>query len=192
MPKVKQTNSHPRILVKKLHGDAKIPVQRLLGDAGYDLSSMENCTLKAGESVTVSTGLAFVIPRGYCGIIKSRSSLARDGLDVKGGVIDSGYRGDVKVILHNRTSDNEIAFEKGDRIAQMVVIPVLSGPLVEVDELDDTERGAGGFGSTGKGQNTVPVEGTSKSSRPKRGVPATKDQKTKKTKNVKGSGRKRN
>src|SRR5829696_3199164 len=85
--KVEQTNAHPQISVKKLHKDAIIPVQKLFGDAGYDLSSIEDCELKAGESATISTGLAFAIPQGYCGIIKSRSSLASQGLDVKGGVI---------------------------------------------------------------------------------------------------------
>jgi dUTP pyrophosphatase len=112
-----------------------------------------------------STGLAFKIPKGYFGLIKARSSQALKGLEVGGGVIDSGYVGEVKLILYNVKGRGRIEIEKGERVAQILFIPVLTLPLVEVDELSETERGNGGFGSTGSDEDavtTTPQRGRSK------------------------------
>jgi|TARA_B100002003_G_C14069395_1_gene514489 dUTP pyrophosphatase len=122
------------------------------GDAGVDIASNEDVTIKAFSWATISTELYVAIPYGYEGQVRSRSGLAaKFGLQVLNtpGTIDSGYRGEIKVILINH---NHWAYEvkKGDRIAQLVIAPVITAKIVEVEELSDSDRGEGGLGSTGK------------------------------------------
>jgi dUTP pyrophosphatase len=128
-----------------------MPAYATAGAAGMDICAAENLTLRAGKRHAVATGFAFAIPDGYEVQVRPRSGLAlKHGITCLNtpGTIDSDYRGEVKVILAN-LGDEDFVINTGDRIAQIVVAPVTQGVLVEVDALDDTERGAGGFGSTG-------------------------------------------
>lgn len=140
------------ILVKKLNPKAILPTYAHTGDSGWDLYSCENVILPPNGRVLVSTGLAMAIPQGYEGCIRPRSGNAlKLGYTVLNtpGTIDSNYRGEIKVILFN-TTDNVILIKEKDRIAQMVIqkLPIIF--LKEVNELDSTNRGSDGFGSTGK------------------------------------------
>lgn len=136
--------------IKRLDHEAVIPSQAKHSDAGYDLHALENYTLFPGEREMFRTGIAVAIPDGYVGYIKPRSGLAaRRGLDVLGGVIDSGYRGEIGVILINLDPADSINVMAGDRIAQLVIQPVASVMFVERTELDQSHRGDNGFGSTG-------------------------------------------
>jgi dUTP pyrophosphatase len=121
------------------------------GDAGADLVASESATIDPGQRVIVGTGLAMAIPKGYAGFVLPRSGLAtRSGITVANapGLIDSGYRGELRVGLINH-SDEPYAVNPGDRIAQLVIMAVQSVEYVEVEVLDETSRGSGGFGSTG-------------------------------------------
>lgn len=126
------------------------PKRETEGSAGYDLrSDIGLCIIQPGARGLVGTGFAWEIPTGMVGQVRPRSGLAvREGLHVMAGVIDSDYRGEVKVLLVNM-GDKPIEIKHGDRIAQMMVTPFHGIELIEVDELDDAERGTGGFGSTG-------------------------------------------
>lgn len=141
------------IKIKKLKKDAVIPTKGSPFAAGSDLYSAEDdVKVGAGETVMIGTGLAMEIPEGYAGLIYARSGLAcKEGLAPanKVGVVDSDYRGEIKVALHNHSA-SEKTVKKGERIAQIVVTPFLSAEFREADELSDTVRGEGGFGSTGK------------------------------------------
>ena len=117
------------------------------GAAGWDLCSTMACHLAPGERKLLSTGVALEIPRGHYGRIASRSSLASQGVDVAGGVIDADFRGEVKVILANH-GDTPKSFEVGDRIAQIIIEKIAETPLAEGRELSTTSRGGGGFGSS--------------------------------------------
>jgi dUTP pyrophosphatase len=137
--------------VRRLRPDAALPARAYAGDAGFDLTACERVELGAGERAPVPTGLAVAIPEGYAGFVQPRSGLAaRNGLTIVNtpGLIDSGYRGELVVILLN--TDREVPFvvEPGMRIAQLVVLPVPEVELVEVDELPASERGVRGFGSS--------------------------------------------
>jgi dUTP pyrophosphatase len=121
------------------------------GDAGVDLRSTEAVTIEPGERRLIPTGLAVAIPEGYAGFVQPRSGMAINkglGLLNSPGLIDSGYRGELKVIAINLGSGT-LAIERGDRIAQLVILPVPPFTYEEVEELPGSERGAGGFGSTG-------------------------------------------
>ena len=122
-------------------------------DAGLDLPSLDNITILPGGSAVISTGIHVAIPLNWVGIIKDRSSVASKGGVTAAGVIDSGYRGEVKVLIYNLGKD-ELTFRPGERIAQLLTIPHMPYDCgIEVkslDELGDTERGHGGFGSTGR------------------------------------------
>lgn len=142
------------IKVKKLNPEAVIPTLGSKSAAGADLYSAEkeDVVIMPGETKFIGTGLAVEIPEGYVGLVYARSGLAcKRGLAPanKVGVIDSDYRGEIKVALHNHGSEAQ-KVEKGERIAQMVVAPYLSAVYEEAEELSDTERGEGGFGSTGR------------------------------------------
>ena len=116
--------------------------------AGIDLCSGEiSFSIHAGETRKVATGWKIAIPDGFVGLVKDRSSMALRGLVTQGGVIDSDYRGEVHVVLHNNSSDIQ-HIAPGDRIAQIVVLPLSLLPILEVDALDETARGENGFGST--------------------------------------------
>ena len=139
--------------IKKIKPNAAIPTYGSANAAGADLYACidSTITIESGETVLVPTGLAMELPTGYAGLIYARSGLAsKKGLAPanKVGVIDSDYRGEVLVALHNHSSQ-DASIEPGERIAQLVITPYIMGVFQEADELSDTERGAGGFGSTG-------------------------------------------
>jgi dUTP pyrophosphatase len=136
----------------RLRGDAVLPSRAYEGDAGLDLSSCERVELGPGERATVGTGLAVAIPEGYAGFVLPRSGLAaRHGLTNVNtpGLVDSGYRGEIKVILLNTDRREAFFVEPGMRIAQLVVLEVPAVQAVEVAELPETERGPRGHGSSG-------------------------------------------
>ena len=138
--------------IKKLDKEAVIPAYQSEEAAGFDLHSIEDYVLKTGERKLINTGLAFEIEAGYEVQIRPRSGLAfKHGITVLNspGTIDSDYRGEIKVLLINLGSE-DFEIKKGERIAQAVVAPAIQAEIVEVDELNDTKRGKGGFGSTGK------------------------------------------
>ena len=140
--------------IKKLKDNATIPTYGSTNAAGADLYACIDAplTIESGDTFLVPTGLAMELPEGYAGLIYARSGLAsKKGLAPanKVGVVDSDYRGEVMVALHNH-SKNAATIEPNERIAQMVIMPVSLPEIVEVDELDETERGAGGFGSTNR------------------------------------------
>lgn len=140
------------IKIKKLNKEATIPTCATLGSAGYDLYSLnEKVTIESNTSYLFDTGIAIEIPKGYVGLIFARSGLATKlGLapSTKVSVIDSDYRGDIKVSLFNH-SKTAVLLEEKTRIAQLVIVPYLSCNFVEVEELEKTDRGTNGFGSTG-------------------------------------------
>jgi dUTP pyrophosphatase len=139
------------VAVRRLHEDAVLPSQAYEGDAGFDLTAYEAVTLAPGERAVVPTGIAVEIPEGYAGFVQPRSGLAaRHGLGVVNspGLVDSGYRGEIRVVLLNTDAREPFSVEPGMRIAQLVVAPVASVRLVEVEELATSERGARGFGSS--------------------------------------------
>lgn len=143
-----------KIQIKKLNDNATIPTRGSDRAAGYDLyACLENeVVIGAGETVKIGTGLSIAVPEGYFGAIFARSGLAaKEGLRPANcvGVADSDYRGEYIVALHNDSAVSRTV-TPGERIAQLVVMPYLSVEFEEVDSLDETERGAGGFGSTGK------------------------------------------
>lgn len=142
------------IRVKKLRANAQLPTYGSAAAAGADLYACLDAeiTVKPGESVFVPTGLSMELPDGYAGLIYARSGLAcKHGLAPanKVGVIDSDYRGEFMVVLHNHGSETK-TITHGERIAQLVITPIITPVYTEVAELSDTERSAGGFGSTGK------------------------------------------
>ncbi len=136
--------------VKKLHPDAKLPVYAKTGDAGCDLFSLENTEIKSGERVQVRTGIAVEFPEGYFGAIWDKSGLShKHGLKTMGGVVDSGYRGEIMVGVIN-LSQETYKLEAGHKVAQMIIQKIENVHIEESHELSSTERGEGGFGSTGK------------------------------------------
>ena len=138
--------------IRRLRHDAVLPERAYAGDAGLDLSACERHELGPGERAVVPTGLAVAIPDGYAGFVQPRSGLAdRHGISIVNapGLIDSGYRGELKVILLNTDSAHPFVVEPGMRIAQLVVLEVPELDLAEVDELPETERGVRGHGSSG-------------------------------------------
>jgi dUTP pyrophosphatase len=142
------------VRVKKLHPNAKLPTYGSPEAAGADLYACldEAVTIQPGEVYWVPTGIALEVPKGCAGLVYARSSMgAKRGLAPanKVGVIDSDYRGEIKVVLLNH-SGTEQTVAPGERIAQMIITPVLTPAYEEVEELTDTDRGTGGFGSTGK------------------------------------------
>ncbi len=139
------------VRVRRLREDATLPERAYDGDAGLDLASCERAVLGPGERAVVATGIAVEIPAGYAGFVQPRSGLAaRHGIGVVNapGLIDSGYRGEIRVVLLNTDRVSEFEVVPGMRIAQLVIAPVASVQLVEADELASSERGARGFGSS--------------------------------------------
>ncbi|MGB2874875.1 MAG: dUTP diphosphatase [Gaiellaceae bacterium] len=138
---------------KRLREDAVLPERAYPGDAGLDLAACEQHELGPGERAVVGTGLAVAIPEGYAGFVQPRSGLAsRHGLSVVNapGLIDSGYRGEIRVVLLNTDLGEPFVVEPGMRIAQLVVLPVPELDPAEVDELPESERGVRGFGSSSR------------------------------------------
>ena len=137
--------------VRRLREDAVVPERAYEGDAGLDLAACDRFELGPGERAVVGTGLAVAIPDGHAGFVQPRSGLAaRHGLSVVNapGLIDSGYRGEIRVVLLNTDLREAFVVEPGMRIAQLVVLPVPELELVETDDLPKSERGARGFGSS--------------------------------------------
>jgi dUTP pyrophosphatase len=136
----------------KLRDDAVLPARAHSGDAGMDLSACETVTIGVGERAIVGTGLAVEIPEGHAGLVVPRSGLAlRHGLSTVNapGVIDAGYRGEVRVILLNTDKEHAFTVEPGMRVAQLLVVPVVAVNVVETIALTTSDRGDGGFGSSG-------------------------------------------
>ena len=135
--------------IKKMHPEATIPKYLRPGDAAMDLYSCESKVIQPQQREVVSTGIAMAIPKEHVGLIWDRSGMAANhGIKSMGGVIDSNYRGEIKVILHNLTNQ-PFTVEKGMRIAQMLIQKVEQKEILEVEDLDDTVRGEKAFGSTG-------------------------------------------
>lgn len=142
-----------RLEIKRLDPGMSVPEYAYAGDAGSDLRSAADRRIACGERDVIPTGLAVAIPEGYAGLVLPRSGLAaKHGVGVVNGpgLIDSHYRGEIKVILINHDKYKDFVIRRGDRIAQLVIIPVADVRFVEKDDLDDTERGANGFGSSGQ------------------------------------------
>ncbi len=138
-----------QVNVKKINPDAKLPQYTIKGDAAMELYSVEDVLLNAGDIIACQTGIAMAIPEGFVGLIWDKSGIAvKGGLKTMGGVIDSNYRGEIGVIIRN-LSKKDYKINKGDKIAQMLIQKVECPIIEKVQELDDTERGEGGFGSTG-------------------------------------------
>ncbi|MBP6929623.1 MAG: dUTP diphosphatase [Candidatus Moranbacteria bacterium] len=138
-----------KLEAKKLQPDALLPARAHADDAGLDLFANEALTLEPGMRRTVKTGIALAIPTGYVGLIWDKSSIPHKwGVKTMGGVIDASYRGEVGVIMVN-LSEEPYVIEKGAKISQLLIQKVELPEVCEVSELDDTIRGAGGFGSTG-------------------------------------------
>lgn len=140
-----------RLHVVRLRPEARLPARAYPGDAGLDLAACERVELAPGERALVPTGIAVAVPEGHAGFVQPRSGLAaRNGITIVNspGLIDSGYRGEVKIVLLNTDRERTFVAEPGERIAQLVVLPVPALELTEVDELPDSPRGARGFGSS--------------------------------------------
>ena len=136
----------------KLRDDAVLPSSAHSGDAGFDLSACEEITIGVGERAAVGTGIAVEIPDGHAGLVVPRSGLAlRHGISMVNspGVIDAGYRGEVRLLLLNTDNASAFTVEPGMRVAQLLVVPLADIELIETDEATATDRGVGGFGSSG-------------------------------------------
>jgi dUTP pyrophosphatase len=138
---------------RRLSEGARAPVRAHDGDAGFDLHAAEPARLAPGQRASVGTGIALAVPDGHAGFVLPRSGLAaRHGISVVNapGLIDAGYRGELRVLLLNTDRDRPFEIVPGDRIAQLVIVRVEGPSVEEATELDPTQRGAGGFGSTGR------------------------------------------
>ncbi|GAA4887257.1 MULTISPECIES: dUTP diphosphatase [Saccharopolyspora] len=155
--------SNVKVLLSRLDPDVPLPAYATPGDAGADLVTTSDLVLEPGARAVVGTGVALALPEGYAGFVHPRSGLAaRAGLGMVNapGTIDSGYRGEIKVCLINHDREEPLALRRGDRIAQLVVQRVERAVFQEVDELPESQRGTGGYGSTGGHEVlTVPAEG---------------------------------
>lgn len=145
--------SEPLVVpITRLNDDVVLPSYAYEGDAGLDLRAAEDVLLQPFERRLISTGLSVAIPDGYAGFVQPRSGLAiKQGLSILNtpGLVDAHYRGELKIIAINLDPNTPIQINKGDRIAQLVIQSVPNVRLVEVEELDATDRGSGGFGSSG-------------------------------------------
>lgn len=135
--------------IKKIHKDAKLPHYGHKGDAGLDIFSTIDCVLRKREVKAIPTGIKVAIPEGYVGLIWDKSGVSLEGVHRLAGVVDSGYRGEVKIVMAN-LSDEPFSIEKGMKIAQLLIQPVVEVEVIKVEDLEATPRGENGFGSTGK------------------------------------------
>lgn len=138
-----------KVKIKKLSKKAQMPKRHNKNDAAFDLYSTDDISIPPGKTLQIHTNISMEIPEGFYGKIETRSSLAFKGLFITGGVIDSGYRGEILVILNNFSSKTEHQIKYGDRIAQIVFHRVEPVELWEVDQLDEINDRGGGFGSSG-------------------------------------------
>jgi dUTP pyrophosphatase len=135
--------------IHRFSPDATLPTRAHPGDAGLDLYSLEDVLLPPAQGKVTKTGIGIALPEGYVGLVADRSSMAKKGVKTAGGVIDAGYRGEIHIVLWN-ISAAEIGIRRGDRIAQLLILPVATPAVREVASLDETVRGAKGFGSSGQ------------------------------------------
>ena len=141
------------LLIKRLDESIPLPSYAKAGDAGADLATRIDFTIKPGERMLVPTGISIALPNGYVALVHPRSGLAiKHGISMVNtpGTVDAGYRGELQVILINHDLTQPVSFKKGDRIAQLVIQKVERAQFVEVENLPGSERSADGFGSTGK------------------------------------------
>lgn len=138
-----------KLKVKRIHQDARLPGYGHPGDAGLDLFSAVAATLEPGNVMAVPTGIQVAIPPDHVGLIWDKSGISLSGVHRLAGVVDAGYRGEIKVVMVNLGRD-PFPIEQGMKIAQMLIQPVVLVSVVESDDLDETERGQNGFGSTGR------------------------------------------
>jgi dUTP pyrophosphatase len=138
-----------KLAVKRIHPDAKLPVRGHPGDAGLDLFAVDDGLLAPGEIRPISTGIQVAVPAGHVGLIWDKSGISLQGVHRLAGVVDAGYRGEVRVVLANLGRES-FEIRKGMKIAQMLIQAVAAPEVVETDELDVTSRGEDGFGSTGR------------------------------------------
>ena len=137
------------IPVQKLNENAKVPTYAHPGDAGMDFYALEKTVIAPGERARIGTGIAIAIPKGFVGLVWDKSGLAfKHGITLLAGVVDSGYRGEIQMVVLNTGSEPH-TFEAGDKVAQVLIQPIEHPEVREVTELNDTERGEDGFGSTG-------------------------------------------
>jgi dUTP pyrophosphatase len=139
-----------KLKIKRISVEAKLPIFQHPGDAGMDLFAAEETVLSAGEVKAVPTGIKMAIPEGYVGLIWDKSGISLQGVHRLAGVVDAGYRGEVKVVMVNLGKETYV-FKQGQKVAQMLIQPVHAVEIADVGEgdLDETARGEGGFGSTG-------------------------------------------
>jgi dUTP pyrophosphatase len=142
------SNSMKTLRIAKTSPDAKAPVRAHHDDAGLDLCALEDAILGPGQGKTVRTGITIELETGFFGMIADRSSMAKKGVKTAGGIVDSGYRGEIQVVLWN-LSQEEIRIARGDKMAQLLVLPIALPQVELVESLTQTERGAKGFGSSG-------------------------------------------
>lgn len=145
-----------QIEIFKLDEKATVPTRNHAVDAGLDLYALEDTIIPVGQTVLVKTGIAARIPEGYVGLLRERSSIGKRGLKVAGGVIDAGYSGDISILLMNISAETEVIgmtgvyrVKAGDRVAQLMLLPVITPEPVLVDKIWDSSRGSKGFGSSG-------------------------------------------
>ncbi len=138
-----------QIKIKRLTSTAKLPRYAKVSDAGMDIYADETYTLQPGERRGISTGISFELPQGYVALVWDKSGVAfKAGLKTMGGVVDAGYRGEIKIIIHN-LSKEAYHIEQGKKIAQILIQKVEQPEIIEATELSESDRGTGGFGSTG-------------------------------------------
>ncbi len=137
------------VRIKRLAADVKMPAYAHPGDAGLDLFSRETRTLEMGEPYRFNLGFSLEVPPGFVALIMDKSGLGSRGVTTLGGVVDHTYRGEVAAVLVN-TSDREYLIRPGDKVAQLLIMPVATARIEEAEELSETGRGSGGFGSTGR------------------------------------------
>ena len=142
-----------KVLITRLDESVPLPSYAKPGDAGADLATRIDFTIEPGQRILVPTGISLALPNGYVALVHPRSGLAiKHGVSIANtpGTVDAAYRGELQVILINHDQKESISFKKGDRIAQVVIQQVERAEFIEVDSLPGSDRGAGGFGSTGK------------------------------------------
>ena len=137
------------IQILRLSTEATLPTRAHADDAGLDLYGLEDVLLEPQQGKVARTGIALALPKGFVGQVADRSSLAKRGVKTAGGIIDAGYRGEIQIVLWN-VSNTPIQLKRGERVAQLLIIPVATPAVVEVQTLDETQRGGKGFGSSGK------------------------------------------
>lgn len=137
------------IQIKRVKSDAVLPTRAHPEDAGMDLYSLEDVILEPGQGKVVTTGIAIALAVGFVGMVADRSSMAKRGIKTAGGIIDAGYRGEIQIVLWN-ISREPVQVKRHERIAQLLILPIVTPAVQEAQDLDSTARGSKGFGSSGK------------------------------------------